>query len=133
MAAPRCQEKGCDERTRERKPYCPSHIERAPYVRNLMDLLARSEAEVVAVRKRGVRAARLDSLMAQEIALQLELHGHRTVDRLARDLSCDHEVILAYAQRLARAGHVRLGETTRGRALIVPLPVRSRASQSRSA
>lgn len=124
VAAPRCQLTDCNERTRERKPYCPAHIDRSPYIRDLLDVLEQSEAEMANILERGVRAARLDSLMAQEIKLQLELHGRRTVDRLARDLACDRAVVLAYAKRLARAGHVRLGETTRGRALIVPVPVR---------
>ena len=98
-----------------------------------MEKLETHEAELRRVARQGTRAVRLDGLMTQEIVLQLRSYGDRTVERLARDLAVDHKIIRAYAERMVRAGMVRLGQTVRGHAcltLMSTAPVANRARES---
>jgi hypothetical protein len=40
-----CKAKGCERSTREAKPYCSDHIERAPYVAHILEILAARDEE----------------------------------------------------------------------------------------
>ena len=42
-----CHIPGCENTTRERKPFCAEHVEEHPYISDLMDRLADSEGKVV--------------------------------------------------------------------------------------
>jgi len=64
----RCDVFGCIELTRENKPFCLEHIERAPYVQ---DLLRRMEERVKLDQEVETdhQKADLDSITAREIVL----------------------------------------------------------------
>jgi hypothetical protein len=109
-----CLHPGCTNATRERKPYCTEHVSDHPYVLELMSQIERVEAELDRVRRRGTRAVALEGIPAQEILRELRTFGHRTVERLARDLRLDADVVAAYGRALNRAGKVSLGVTSRG-------------------
>jgi len=110
----RCFANGCDERTRDGKPYCPEHVEHHPYVRELQAALSQQRGEIDRVERRGAGAVDPGGLTATEMLLQLRLYGDRTVERLSRDLQLPVEVVAAYARGLARQGRVSLSHTRRG-------------------
>ncbi len=110
----RCEAPRCSQRTRDGKPYCPEHVELLPYVQELQAALAEQQAEQRRVASRGARAVDPDGLTARELLLQLDLYGDRTVERLARDLQLDVDLVHAYAKALARHGRVSLSQTRRG-------------------
>lgn len=119
--APQCRAPGCENATRERKPYCSDHVELHPYVAELTRVIAGRERELAAVGRRGAAAVDLQGVTCQEIVLQLRLYGPRSVPRLSRDLGLEERVVEAYAQALRRCGAVALGSTRRGLPLLTPL------------
>lgn len=110
----RCNAKGCDEGTREGKPYCPDHVDQNDYVRDLLAKLDAKEKEAVAVRKKGQRVIDNDSITLQEIVQDLNIHGPRTIARLCRDTQLDHDVLIGYIDRLEKEGRVKKFRTGRG-------------------
>ena len=46
-----CRVRGCVQLTSERKPYCVAHISNLPYVKGLLEELARREAEDAVARQ----------------------------------------------------------------------------------
>lgn len=111
----------CGDATREGKPYCPEHVERHPYVQEVLAVLEERSAEERRVLRRGASAVDPRGVNAREILLQLHLYGERTVERLARDLQLDPALVPHYAQALARRGLVSLGRTERGSVLVCPV------------
>lgn len=116
--SPRCQATGCDQGTRERKPFCIEHLEHSSYVAELLRVLQARDDELVRVAQVGSRAVRVEGVTAQEILLQLRLYGKRTTARLSRDLSIKEGLVRCYARVLSRRGYVCLGKTQRNATLL---------------
>lgn len=115
-----CEEPGCGAATREGKPFCPTHVERNPYVQQVLATLRSREQADERVRQRGARPTDVHSLTAQEILHFTEINGPKTVRRLARELNQSIEVIRAYAKGLERQGLVSLTLTRRRRTVVHP-------------
>ena len=113
-----CENRGCENTTREGKPFCPSHVENHEYVRTILMALAEREAETVRVRENGPAAVNTSGLTAQELLLHLSLHGSRTVERLSREFQLESEVMFNYVTALRTEGSVVLGRTTRGSTVV---------------
>jgi len=113
-----CRSHGCDQSTREGKPYCPDHVEEHPYVQEILSTLQRREEEEARVRSRGSRAVDPSGLTARELVLHLSLHGARTVERLSRELQLDPKVLDGYVSALVSQGAVSLGRTNRGSTVV---------------
>ncbi len=113
-----CKELGCEQTTREGKPYCPDHVENHPYVQEILDTLAAREAEERQVRSQGARAVDPRGLTAKELVLHLSLHGARTLERLSRELQLDPRIVDGYVSALVERGVVTLGRTNRGSTVV---------------
>lgn len=114
LPSPPCQLQGCSKRTRERKPFCSEHVELHPYAQKIKKALRDRDAELERVERSGIRHVDLGGMTAQEIVLQLRLHGTRTVPRLARDLVIPESVMQHFVRALRRRGVVSVGRTPRG-------------------
>ncbi|MEZ6187370.1 MAG: hypothetical protein R3F62_20455 [Planctomycetota bacterium] len=112
--APRCEAEGCQETTRNGKPFCTNHVEHLPYVADLIDTLDARDAELARVQRRGARCVDPTGITAQEILLQLKLYGGRTIARLSRDLMLEEDVVESYGRALAKLGAVSIGRHRRG-------------------
>lgn len=93
-----------------------------PYVENLLSQLAEQEKEHERVLSKGTRAANLKGLTVKELKMHLQLFGPRTVNRLARELNLDSNVIAVYVRKMERAKIVTTTVTRRGHVMVVPKP-----------
>lgn len=109
-----CKHRFCDETTREGKPYCSDHVEDHEYVRDILDVIEKQQAEHKAVMRRGCRAIKEDSLTLHEIIQLLQQRGKRTLERISRDMNLDGDLVKKYADYLIKKGRVTEGRTTRG-------------------
>lgn len=114
-----CASTGCPLTTREGKPYCPEHVGRHPYVREILGQLAARDEEFERVRARGENgwsAVNLEGLTATEITEHLRIHGERTIERIRREyLSSQPETVAkSYAKALVKGERITLGRTARG-------------------
>lgn len=96
-----CQAEGCSRRTRERKPYCPTHVAMHAYVQQVLAMDEQYRREEVSV------VPNVDGMIAGEIVTQLAFCGPRTAARLARDLRLTGCAVLRHLIALRRAGRVR--------------------------
>lgn len=117
-----CKEPGCGQATREGKPYCSDHVDRHAYVQEVLRTLRERDEVDAEVARRGYRAVDPSSLTAQEMLVYIEVHGAKTVKRLARELNGDLAILRHYAEGLRRAGLVRLTPTRRRSTLVHPIP-----------
>lgn len=113
-----CQVHGCDERTREGKPYCTKHIGQIPYIRGILDRLQSQEIEQKRVKIEGYRAIDLGGLTIQEILHHLEQHGQITIERLSRHLQLESVLLRHYLTRLQLDGFIKYGSTMRGNTVV---------------
>ena len=113
-----CIAKGCDDTTREGKPYCPEHVDLNEYVVNILGILAERKAEQNRVRVEGPSAVNPKGLTSKELILHLSQHGSRTVERLSREFQLDTPVMHYYVNALLAQGKVVLGRTTRGSTVV---------------
>jgi DNA-binding MarR family transcriptional regulator len=128
-----CEVEGCGVATREGKPYCSEHVERHPYVRQVLAQLVQRESEEARVFDQGARAVDPAGITAQEILQFIRLHGPRTVPRLARELNLEVKTVTGYVRALERRKVVDTDTTRRG-ALIVRLhETRTRKRRSKVA
>lgn len=95
----------CGRTTSEGKPWCSDHVDRAPYVR---ELLARIES-------RDRRTGRPDPTLVEDARHALELLGRVSLERLAREVATTRERVQAVARELVRSGSARLTRTRRGK------------------
>ncbi len=109
-----CEVSGCDNSTREGKPYCTDHVMRHPYVKMVAKVIEGREREILNVAKRGHRAVDVYGSIAQEIVSYLKVHGTKTIKRIARDHGMKPETTRSYCDALRRAGIVILGCNKRG-------------------
>ena len=105
--------------TREGKPFCSEHVEKHPYVQNVLKQLDTRDAEDAAVLEKGESAANLAGITAHELLQQLELNGPRTVQRLARELNIDHKIVTGYVNALSKRGLVETDLTRRGSTVVM--------------
>ncbi|MGE0711951.1 MAG: hypothetical protein AB7N76_03305 [Planctomycetota bacterium] len=111
----RCLEPGCRRSTRHRKPYCPDHVERLPYVQEVLAALEGKEREQAEVAILGPRAVDPDGITAGEILNELAIHGPRSVARLAKDLALSRRLAEHYVEALRREGFVSVQARRRRR------------------
>jgi hypothetical protein len=97
-----CQAKGCLQTTTANKPYCLDHLDELPYVRQLMAEIARREASGGDLDPKGPEA--------DELLLQLSVHGAMTLPRLGREIEIPPERLLRLVRVLEKAGRVRVIE-----------------------
>ena len=116
----------CGEPTRERKPFCPEHVEEHPYIQQLIAKIEDKEREEERVAEFGEFEIAEDSLTSQEILAQLSIYGARTVERLARDMNLGIPIIEHYVSKLAREGKIELGSSSRGKTVVKPVKSRLR-------
>jgi len=115
VGALECGVEGCHRATREGKPYCYEHVERHPYVQELLLKLGAMDDEVEQVRKRGARVENAWGPLACEVVVKLrERGGSATCERLSRDLQRDPDVVRALLWMLRRVGRLVLTKTERG-------------------
>ena len=115
-----CEAPGCDQSTREAKPFCPKHVELSPYVQNVMAALRDAELEISQVRQFGRRAVSPTRLVSQEILRDLGAHGPQSIRCLARKLGLEGDILSVYAHALSRLGFVRLVYGRRRQLMIHP-------------
>lgn len=114
----RCEAAGCQRRTRERKPFCLKHVSEMPYVRSVLDELARQAEEHRLVAALGPRAVDLDGETAQQVlGIVRDRAGRATAQRVAIDAGLPVPTAAAYLDALAAAGLIVLRPTRRGRPL----------------
>lgn len=87
-------------------------------MQGILSTLAGLQAEREKVRIRGERAVDLKGLTTRELLLHLSLHGARTIERLARELQLDSDVLQGYVRALVKQGAVNLGRTNRGSTVV---------------
>ena len=103
-----CDAPDCRSATRSGKPFCPKHVDRLPYVQELLGKIANREAEEARVRDQGPRAVDPEALTSKEVVQFLRVNGKRSVPRLARDLNLDFETLDHYVDALIRHGQIEL-------------------------
>lgn len=114
-----CDVDDCYENTREGKIYCSNHIEKQPYIQELMKRIQDRTQEDELVRQEGSTAVNLEGITSKEIRLQLQYSGTRTEERLTRELQVDKTIVHNYAIRLQTEGVIRFGRTNRNNLTIV--------------
>jgi predicted HTH transcriptional regulator len=108
-----CQEEGCFETTRERKPYCTDHFKQHPYVQQLLKQLSERDAEDRRVLMEGSIAVNLDGITVKEIIQLLKQKGPRTEQRLIRELHLDSSMVHNYVVALRKKGLIKNRTTPR--------------------
>ena len=111
--ARKCEADGCNQATRENKPFCSDHVDQHPYVQAILATLAGDEEEIERIQARGKKAVDTDGSLVASILLQLEQNGERTLERLSRDLWVDKPIVETAVRELAKQGIVTLGMTKR--------------------
>lgn len=114
----RCQAAGCDQATRENKPFCSDHVFHHAYAQKIAAELERQKLEVARARRLGPRGADPAGHTANEILTELRVHGNRTVRRLARDLRLDVPIVEAFVQAMSRKRLVKLCASRRGAGIV---------------
>jgi len=97
-----CSHPGCRESTTANKPYCLEHIDELPYVKQLLQEIARREATGGETDPTGPDAA--------DVLRQLDVHGAMTLPRLAREIELPPERLMKLLRALQTAGRVALLE-----------------------
>lgn len=109
-----CQIDGCEASTRENKPFCSDHVERAPYVQRIL-----MELELRDMEARNLNAGKpidINGHLIREAILLLQQSSY-TAARLARLLDIEHvaaENLIAIMdeKKIARKGRTERGSTT---------------------
>ncbi len=112
--ARKCDQEGCGRITKERKPFCPDHVEHHPYVQHLLGQMAKRQQEENRVRRLGGRGVDPKGLNATEILVQLRIRGDRTAERLAFDLQIDLDLVETYLRSMAGRRLISVGRSDRG-------------------
>lgn len=103
----RCEHKGCEQETREAKPFCPDHIADMPQVSELMERLKAREKEIRRIELRGHAGVRMDDTVAKELVGIVSLEGEITLARLAQTMRLTFEVTDSLVESLSRQGRVQ--------------------------
>ena len=81
----RCALEGCNEFTRERKPYCSDHILEIDYAKALSIKVSGVEKEIERVSTVGDKAVDVTGLVVEEILAGIDHAGQVTWRRLCKD------------------------------------------------
>jgi len=114
-----CEEASCSNTTRENKPFCSNHVERADYVQDILHAIKNQEIEQEKALSQGIRAIKRDSLTVKEIILTLSQKGEKTINYLCRDLQLPEDVMLVYAKFLVKHKIAKRHRTHRGSETLV--------------
>ena len=112
---PQCDEPGCVRTTRENKPYCSEHVERAEYVQALMAELELRDSEADALVAGKPIAA--DGHLVRETLLMLR-QGSYTSAKLSRLMDISHEATEALIRYLHERQLAIMSKTDRGAIII---------------
>lgn len=107
-----CQNKGCAKTTREGKPFCSEHIERAPYVKRILTILKgrdEEEAKLLA----GEEEINPHGFFYKETLLLLRSKDF-TGKALARRLDISHAAARRLIDLMYAGGLCKRGNTSRG-------------------
>jgi len=108
-----CEE--CGAATREGKRYCSEHVEKHPYVVQLLESLQAKDAEEELVKQRGDEAVQPYGLTSKEIVTLLRVRGALSIPRIARELRLEVPVAESYVNVLAKLGRVVVKKGTRSK------------------
>lgn len=106
---PMANGKLCGEKTKEGKDRC---IEHSAYAQKLK--LKQQEIESLDEQARMGKKIDINSPNIRDLFLALRLQGPRTVERLAKEMNKDIEVIEGYLKALKKTGLIKFGKTKRG-------------------
>jgi predicted transcriptional regulator len=97
---------GCNQSTRERKPYCKDHIGHLPYIIDLKARIAEREEEERLVIKYGAKRVDINSTISKDIISYLKQRGATTYARIAKDMfkPRDPMTMASYLDALVKAG-----------------------------
>ena len=106
-----CQAEKCKRATREGKPFCSGHIEQAPYVASILDILEKRGAEEAILEsgkgkvsgdgffyKETLLLLRTKNFTAKALSRRLDI-SHKAADRLIRLLVKDKLAVATATQR----------------------------------
>ena len=111
----------CGDLTQEGKLYCTDHVEHHPYIQSLLNKIEEKHYEEFEVSRLGEEGIDPDGDNVHDILMYLKIYGPRTVERLARDLIMETEILHHYINFLAGKGQVNLTRNKRKRT-VVSLP-----------
>lgn len=130
----KCKMKDCTEHTRERKPYCSTHVMEIDRPKALFAILAEVEAEIERVAVKGPSAVNILGLVVEEIMAGLAHVGSITWRRLCKnhvaffnrvsDVTVDH-----YLTRLRDEGLIAALPNRRGVTVVSLTPRGLRLTQ----
>ena len=120
-----CQNRSCKKSTREGKPFCSGHVEDAPYVRAILDILKNSAKEAATLRK-GKGRINKQGYFYRETLLLLRSRDF-TAKGLSRRLDLSHKAAERLIWLMAKDKLVKAGETSRGEKTISGLSPRDLA------
>jgi len=109
-----CTIEGCGKFTRAGKTFCSNHIEHQPYVQRVLGRIAEREDEMALVIRKGTRGVDVQGVVAKEILDYIRVHGERTTSKMAKEMSIEKDIVMAYITVFKRRRLVRLGKTSRG-------------------
>ena len=101
-----CDFDDCTQTTRENKAFCTDHIEKQPYVQDLMKRMLAREQEDFRVRCEGSVSVNFHGITVNEILLHLRQSGPRTEERLQRELQLEKSILYNYIIALQKKGLV---------------------------
>lgn len=101
-----CHAEGCVVRTREGKPFCPAHVARMDYVRQVIERVQSFEEEMKKLQRGG--GVRLNGVLAQDILGLVEARGVLYTVHIANEYKLDATVVAKVFRALEKAGFVTL-------------------------
>jgi len=107
--------KQCGNPAKEGKDVCIEHLNKSPYVAELLKKIKEHEKETACIKKHGVEGVSLTGWHVTEILTELKLHGPKTVHGLARATQFDPEIVEACLAKLEPAGKIETSTSRRGR------------------
>ena len=107
-----CKAKPCTRSTREGKPFCSEHIENAPYVAHILEILA-GRAQEETILREGVDEIPKDGFFYKETLLLLRSKNF-TGKGLSRRLDICHAAAKRLIVLMARDGLAKVDTTSRG-------------------
>jgi hypothetical protein len=107
-----CEAVGCRKSTREGKPYCSNHIEKAPYIVGILGKLDQ-RAQEEAILEKGRRHIPQDGFFVKEAVLLLRTKDF-TIKSFSRRLDISHKAAARLVDLLVKWGHAKQVKTARG-------------------
>lgn len=104
LEAKRCEDSGCERRTREGKPYCEDHVEQHPYVQEVLARRARLQLEVEQALRWGI--VDVEGLLARDVVNLVAFRGRMVGSRMAVELGVPTDCLPPVVESLALVGEV---------------------------